>query len=250
MITTSVTDSVAVLRAEDLTKSFGGIRAVDHLNLTLARGELRCLIGPNGAGKSTLFGLLSGLHRPDAGRIVFKGEDITNLQPFQRVRKGLCQKFQTTRIYRALTVAQNLMIAERIPRWIWRKNGRGNNGILNWALPTLGLDLVGGVPAGKLSHSHQQWLEICLALATEPNLLLLDEPTAGMTPEETELTAQFVVNLNQQGLTVLVVEHDMAFVRYIAQGITVLHYGRIFAEGSLDEIESNQEVRRIYLGEH
>jgi ABC-type uncharacterized transport system ATPase subunit len=250
MITTSVTDSVAVLRAEDLTKSFGGIRAVDHLNLTLARGELRCLIGPNGAGKSTLFGLLSGLHRPDAGRIVFKGEDITNLQPFQRVRKGLCQKFQTTRIYRALTVAQNLMIAERIPRWSWRKNGRGNNGILNWALPTLGLDLVGERPAGKLSHSHQQWLEICLALATEPNLLLLDEPTAGMTPEETELTAQFVVNLNQQGLTVLVVEHDMAFVRYIAQGITVLHYGRIFAEGSLDEIESNQEVRRIYLGEH
>ncbi len=181
---------------------------------------------------------------------MFKGEDITNLQPFQRVRKGLCQKFQTTRIYRALTVAQNLMIAERTPRWSWRKNGRGNNGILNWALPTLGLDLVGEVPAGKLSHSHQQWLEICLALATEPNLLLLDEPTAGMTHKRAELTAQFVVNLNQQGLTVLVVEHDMAFVRYIAQGVTVLHYGRIFAEGSLDEIESNQEVRRIYLGEH
>ena len=250
MTTTSVTDGVSVLRADDLTKSFGGIRAVDHLNLTLARGELRCLIGPNGAGKSTLFGLLSGQHRPDAGHIVFKGEDITNLRPFQRVRKGLCQKFQTTRIYRAFTVAQNLMIAERTPRWSWRKNGRRKNGILNWALPTLGLDLVGEVPAGKLSHSHQQWLEICLALATEPNLLLLDEPTAGMTPEETELTAQFVVNLNQQGLTVLVVEHDMAFVRYIAQGVTVLHYGRIFAEGSLDEIESNQEVRRIYLGEH
>jgi urea transport system ATP-binding protein len=249
MTATSVTDSVAVLRAEDLTKSFGGIRAVDHLNLTLARGELRCLIGPNGAGKSTLFGLLSGLHRPDAGHILFKGEDITNLQPFQRVRKGLCQKFQTTRIYRALTVAQNLMIAERTPRWRRRKNGRRKDGILDWALPTLGLDSVGEVRAGKLSHSHQQWLEICLALATEPNLLLLDEPTAGMTPEETELTAQFVVNLNQQGLTVLVVEHDMAFVRYIAQRVTVLHYGRIFAEGSLDEIESNKEVRRIYLGE-
>lgn len=244
MPTHPVSDDAAVLRADDLTKSFGGIRAVDHLNLTLARGELRCLIGPNGAGKSTLFGLLSGLHRPEAGHIVFKGDDITNLRPFQRVRKGLCQKFQTTRIYRALTVAQNLVIADRTPRSSGRKNGR-----LSWALSTLGLGSKSEVPAGELPHSHQQWLEICLALATEPDLLLLDEPTAGMTPEETELTAQFVVNLNRQGLTLLVVEHDMAFVRYIAQWVTVLHYGRIFTEGSLDQIESNHEVRRIYLGE-
>jgi urea transport system ATP-binding protein len=244
MPASTVSDGLVVLGAKDLTKSFGGIRAVDHLDLTLARGELRCLIGPNGAGKSTLFGLLSGLHRADAGHIVFKDEDITNLKPFQRVRRGLCQKFQTTRIYRALTVAQNLVIADRTPRSSRRKNGR-----LSWALSTLGLDSEGEVPAGELSHSHQQWLEICLALATEPDLLLLDEPTAGMTPEETELTAQFVVNLNRQGLTVLVVEHDMAFVRYIAQRITVLHYGRIFTEGSLSEIESNHEVRRIYLGE-
>jgi branched-chain amino acid transport system ATP-binding protein len=242
--TPAVTDDVVIMRAEDLTKSFGGVRAVDHLNLTLGRSELRCLIGPNGAGKSTLFGLLSGLHRPDAGHIMFKGEDITHLQPFQRVRKGLCQKFQTTRIYRSLTVAQNLLIARGTPRSNRRKNGR-----LSWALSTLGLDSEGHVPAGELSHSHQQWLEVSLALATEPDLLLLDEPTAGMTPEETELTAQFVVDLSRQGLSVLVVEHDMAFVRYIAQGVTVLHYGRIFTEGSLDEIESNQEVRRIYLGE-
>ena len=240
----SMTDDVVVLRAVDLTKSFGGIRAVDHLNLTLTRGELRCLIGPNGAGKSTLFGLLSGLHRPDTGQIVFKGMDITNLQPFQRVRKGLCQKFQTTRIYRALSVAQNLSIASGASR-----SRRTKNGKLGWALNALGLDPEGEVPAGALSHSQQQWLEICLALATEPDLLLLDEPTAGMTPEETGLTAQFVVNLNRQGLTVLVVEHDMAFVRYIAQRVTVLHYGRIFIEGSLNEIESNHEVRRIYLGE-
>jgi branched-chain amino acid transport system ATP-binding protein len=240
----SVTDNVVVLRANDLTKSFGGIRAVDHLNLALTRSELRCLIGPNGAGKSTLFGLLSGLHRPDAGQIIFKGEDITNLQPYQRVRKGLCQKFQTTRIYRALSVAQNLVIAGGTSRSRKTKNDK-----LSWALNTLGLASEDDVPAGELSHSHQQWLEICLALATEPDLLLLDEPTAGMTPEETELTAQFVVNLNRQGLTVLVVEHDMAFVRYIAQRVTVLHYGRIFTEGSLDEIESNHQVRRIYLGE-
>jgi branched-chain amino acid transport system ATP-binding protein len=240
----SMINGLVVLRTEDLSKSFGGIRAVDHLNLTLTHSELRCLIGPNGAGKSTLFGLLSGLHRPDGGQIVFKGEDITNLQPFQRVRKGLCQKFQTTRIYRKLSVAQNLVIAAGRSR-----SRRTENGKLSWALNTLGLDSEGEVRAGELSHSQQQWLEICLALATEPELLLLDEPTAGMTPEETELTARFVVNLNRQGLTVLVVEHDMAFVRYIAQRVTVLHYGRIFTEGSLDEIESNHEVRRIYLGE-
>jgi branched-chain amino acid transport system ATP-binding protein len=241
----SVTDRVALLRADDLTKSFGGIRAVDHLDLTLTQGELRCLIGPNGAGKSTLFGLLSGLHRPDAGHIVFKDEDITKLQPFQRVRKGLCQKFQTTRIYRKLTVGQNLLIAGGA-----RRSNKTKNGRLRWALNALGLDSESQVPSGQLVHSHQQWLEICLALATEPDLLLLDEPTAGMTPDETEVTAQFVINLNRQGLTVLVVEHDMAFVRYIAQRVTVLHYGRIFTEGSLEEIESNHEVRRIYLGEH
>jgi branched-chain amino acid transport system ATP-binding protein len=246
MPASSVNGDAVLLRTEDLTKSFGGIRAVDHLNLTLAPGELRCLIGPNGAGKSTLFGLLSGLHRPDAGHILFKGEDITRLKPFQRVRKGLCQKFQTTRIYRALTVSQNLLIASRTPRL---SESRENGNRLNWALSILGLEAQGEVPARELSHSHQQWLEICLALATEPDLLLLDEPTAGMTPEETALTARFVVDLNRQGLTVLVVEHDMAFVRFIAERVTVLHYGRIFTEGSLDEIESNQEVRRIYLGE-
>ena len=244
MSTLPVGADAVVLRAEDLSKSFGGIRAVDHLNLTLTRNELRCLIGPNGAGKSTLFSLLSGLHRPDAGHIVFKGEDITHLPPFQRVRRGLCQKFQTTRIYRALTVAQNLLIAGGTRRSRSTKNGQ-----LKWALSTLGLDSESEVSARELPHSHQQWLEICLALATEPDLLLLDEPTSGMTPEETELTARFVVDLNRQGLTVLVVEHDMAFVRYIAQRVTVLHYGRIFTEGSLDEIESNHEVRRIYLGE-
>lgn len=230
-----------LLRTTDLTKSFGGIRAVDHLNLTIARGELRCIIGPNGAGKSTLFSLLTGLHRADGGRILFRGEDITRLAPFRRVQKGICEKFQTTRIFRGLTVGQNLLI----PRAM-----RGSeDGRLKWALETLGLADEIDRPGGELYHSHQQWLEICLALATGPDLLLLDEPTAGMTPEETALTAQFVVDLNAHGVTVLVVEHDMAFVRYIARQVTVLHYGRIFAEGALAEIESDRDVRRIYLGE-
>ncbi len=230
-----------LLRVEDLTKAFGGVRAVDHLSLAVPRGELRCVIGPNGAGKSTLFALLSGIHRPDAGRIEFKGEVITHLSPFKRVRKGLCQKFQTTRVYRGLTVGQNLLIA--------RGRRHGTNGRLAFALSRLSLADRTETLAGELPHSEQQWLEICLALATEPDLLLLDEPTAGMTPQETSLTADFVLELNRQGVTVLVVEHDMAFVRQIAHRVTVLHYGRIFAEGSLADIEANQEVRRIYLGE-
>ncbi len=232
-----------LLRAEGLTKAFGGIRAVQGLDLAVARGELRCIIGPNGAGKSTLFSLLAGLEQPDAGRILFEGEDITRLSPFRRVRRGICLKFQTTRIYRGLTVGENLTIARG------RRRGSSTNGRLEWALGALGLAREGARPAGELSHSHQQWLEICLALATEPALLLLDEPTAGMTPEETALTADFVIKLADQGITILVVEHDMAFVRHIARGVTVLHYGRVFADGTLEEIEANHEVRRIYLGE-
>jgi branched-chain amino acid transport system ATP-binding protein len=234
-------DAEPLLRTENLFKSFGGVKAVDRLNFALAAGELRCLIGPNGAGKSTLFGLLSGLHQPDTGRILFKGDDITKLPPYRRVRKGLCQKFQTTRIYRGLTAAQNLLIASG--------HLRGENERLNWALRTLGLATELEVRAGELPHSHQQWLEICLTLATEPELLLLDEPTAGMTPDETALTARFLIDLNKHGLTILVVEHDMAFVRHIAHRVTVMHFGRIFSEGTLEEIEANHEVRRIYLGE-
>jgi branched-chain amino acid transport system ATP-binding protein len=238
----NVQDARSLLRTENLVKSFGGVRAVDHLSLQVSAGELRCLIGPNGAGKSTLFGLLSGLHRPDRGHIWFKGEDITRLPPHRRVRKGLCQKFQTTRIYRDLTVAQNLLIASRVQ--FERENER-----LRWALQSLDLASRPEVKAGELPHSHQQWLEICLTLSTEPDLLLLDEPTAGMTPDETARTARFLIDLNRQGLTVLVVEHDMEFVRHIARRVTVLHNGQLFTEGLLEEIEANQEVRRIYLGE-
>lgn len=230
-----------LLETRDLSKSFGGIRAVDHLTLAVEEGELRCLIGPNGAGKSTLFNLITGLQRPDGGRILFRGTDITRLQPYHRVRLGISEKFQTTRVYRGLTVAENLLLA--------RPSGSGTNGTLAWALEALGLNDKTKQRAGEISHSHQQWLEICLALATRPRLLLLDEPTAGMTPEETALTARFVLDLNAQGLTILVVEHDMAFVRYIARQVTVLHYGRIFADGTLAEIEADHDVRRIYLGE-
>lgn len=234
----------AILRTELLTKSFGGVRAVDHLSLAVGRGELRCLIGPNGAGKSTFFALLSGLYRADSGAILLGGENVTALPAFQRVRRGLCQKFQTTRIYRGLSVDENLLIAGG------RKAAADRSGArLQWALETLGLAASGDMRAGLLPHSRQQWLEICLALATEPSVLLLDEPTAGMTPEETRLTAEFVVALNRQGATIVIVEHDMAFIRSIANKVTVLHEGRVFAEGTIDEVAADREVQRIYLGE-
>lgn len=233
-----------LLRVEDLTKAFGGVRAADHLSFEFGHNELRCLIGPNGAGKSTFFGLLSGIHQPDEGKILFNDEDITRLPPFRRVKKGLCQKFQTTRIYRGMTVGQNLLIATGGSHARAQGNER-----LAWALDTLRLDAQQDTPAGLLPYSLQQWLEICLALATGPKLLLVDEPAAGMTPEEAALTAGFLQELNGTGLAVMVVEHDMSFVRKIGGRVTVLHYGRIFSEGTIDDIEADAEVRRIYLGE-
>lgn len=235
----------AILRTNGLTKSFGGVRAVDHLSMTIGHGELRCLIGPNGAGKSTFFALLSGLHNADSGSIVLGGEDITHLPPYARVQRGLCQKFQTTRIYRGLTVGQNLLIAGgRMTEQLMA------SGKLAWALETLGLAERTDRRAGLLPHSQQQWLEICLALATNPAVLLLDEPTAGMTHEETTLTARFLMALNRQGATIVIVEHDMAFIRSIANKVTVLHEGQMFAEGTIEEVAANRDVQRIYLGEH
>lgn len=231
-----------VLEAEGLAKSFGGIKAIDDLTVSLSEGELRCLIGPNGAGKSTFFGLLMGIHRPDRGRILYWGEDVTRLRAYLRVRRGLSLKFQTTRIYKNLTVEQNL----RIPHG--RAKGK-EDGKASWAATELGLDGYWDAIAGELPHAEQQWLEIAMTLAAEPSLLLLDEPTAGMTPEETHRTAEFVKALNREGLTIVVVEHDMAFVRELGQQVTVLHNGRVFASGSVAEIEAHKDVQRIYLGE-
>jgi branched-chain amino acid transport system permease protein len=233
-----------LLRTKGVTKSFGGVKAVDNLDFSIQRGELRFLIGPNGAGKSTFFNLLAGIYPVDAGDIFFKDAPITRLPPYVRVRKGISLKFQTARTFQKLTVAQNLKIPYKDKTTL-----NNSNKILNWALETFDLQRYMNVPVKDLSHGHRQWLEICLALATQPELLLLDEPTTGMTPDETSRTAEFVKSLNAAGISILVVEHDMTFVRQIASRVTVLHNGRFFAEGTLDEIESNSEVRRIYLGE-
>ena len=236
-------ETAPILEIKNLSKAFGGIKAVDDVSLVVRQGELRCLIGPNGAGKSTLFNLVIGQLLPSAGSVHFQGDEITVLPSYRRVRHGISMKFQITRVYNALSVSENLKIA-------WRQgNGLGGSDAGRWAFSMFGLDRHANRLAGSLTHVEKQWLEICLALATNPSLLLLDEPTVGMTLEETQQTAGFVRRLNESGLTILVIEHDMEFVREIGKQVTVLHQGRVFAEGSLDWIEGHEGVRKIYLGE-
>ena len=233
----------ALLEIADASKSFGGVFAVADVDLTVQAGEVHCLIGPNGAGKSTLFKLVVGTYPPNKGRIVFRGTDITHAKSFARVAQGMSIKLQTPSVFKALPVRQNLHIAlqDHVGRHaIGTEEDR--------LLEVLGLTADASRPAGLLSHGQQQWLEIGMAVALRPVLLLLDEPTAGLSPEETHRTGELVKQLNAAGTTVLVVEHDMAFVRQIATGVTVLHLGKVFAQGSIDEIVSDPRVAEIYLG--
>ncbi len=232
--------SAALLRAEGLCKRFGGVIAADALNFSVRPGEFRCIIGPNGAGKSTLFTLLCGIQRPDAGRIFFRDDDVTALTAFRRVRLGIGLTFQTNRAFHALTVAENLEAARRL------RVERGDH--FGHALSAFHLDSALGLPARELPHHQLQWLEICMALRQGPQILLLDEPTAGMSPEETMYTAKVLRQLSARGLTIVVVEHDIAFVREVADSVSVLHYGRMFAEGTVAEITARDDVRQIYLG--
>jgi branched-chain amino acid transport system ATP-binding protein len=234
-----------ILATEQLAKRFGGVVATDNVSVAIRRNELRCLIGPNGAGKSTLFALLCGIHKPDTGRVLLKGRDVTALPAFRRVRLGLGLTFQTNRAYHALTVRQNLEAPDHAPR---TDRPADADARFRYALDLFGLDPASDRPARELPHHQLQWLEIAMVLAGGPDVLLLDEPTAGMSPEETRQTARLLKHLNADGLTIVVVEHDIAFVREVAQVVTVLHQGRVFAEGSVAEITAHEDVRRIYLG--
>jgi branched-chain amino acid transport system ATP-binding protein len=230
-----------VLRTESLCKRFGGVVAADKLNFGVRLGQFRCIIGPNGAGKSTLFALLCGIHQPDAGRIFFKDTDITALTAFRRVRLGIGLTFQTNRAFHALTVAENLDAARRA------LSGRRDDHF-RYALSAFKLEDALHRAARELPHHQLQWLEICMALRQGPEILLLDEPTAGMSPDETLYTATILRELSATGLTIVVVEHDIAFVREVADSVSVLHYGRMFAEGTVAEITARDDVRQIYLG--
>jgi branched-chain amino acid transport system ATP-binding protein len=232
-----------ILETKGLNKHFGGLHVTANVNFALDDGELHCLIGPNGAGKSTLFRLILGEHTPSSGNILYAGKDITSLKSFERIRRGMSVKFQVPGIFKALSARQNLEIALQ-----HHLEGASLAAEVDRLLDFLNLSDVSTQLAGSLSHGQKQWLEIGMAIGLKPKLLLLDEPTAGMSPAETHATGEIVKTLNADGVTILAVEHDMSFVRQVAKRVTVLHLGRIFAQGTMEDIVADERVTEIYLG--
>lgn len=234
---------MSLIDIKGISRRFGGLAAVSNVDLSIAEGEIHCLIGPNGAGKSTLFKLIVGVYEPSAGTILFDNADITGERPYARVQRGMSIKMQAPSVFKELPVWQNLDIA------LQQQRSGGDLVMERQRLLDL-LDLAAhdDKPAGALAHGQQQWLEIGMALALRPRLLLLDEPTAGMSPEETHRTGELIKSLNRDGMTAIVVEHDMAFIRQIAQRVTVLHLGQIFADGTLERVVNDPRVEEIYLG--
>ncbi len=235
---------MTMLETRKLNKRFGGLQVTADVDLTLQPGELHCLIGPNGAGKSTLFRLILGEYSPSSGQILYAGSDVTALQSHERIRRGMSVKFQVPGIFSALSVRQNLEIALQ-----HHLEGHSLAGEIRRQLDFINLTAEAAQRAGNLSHGQKQWLEIGMAVSLKPKLLLLDEPTAGMSAQETHSTGEMIKALNADGMTVLAVEHDMEFVRQVAKRVTVLHFGRIFAQGSIDSIIADERVAEIYLGQ-
>ena len=246
----SAADAV-ILRIEGLTMHFGGLAALDNVSLSVPRGEIRAVIGPNGAGKSTFFNCLTGVLAPTRGRIIFDGEDITGLPPHRISQKAIARSYQITNILPGATVLENVRIAvqSRHHSWSLLRHHRAYGDIVVRAravLDSVGLGEKQDELAANLSHGEQRNLEIGIALATEPKLLCLDEPTAGMSVSETHATVDLIRRI-AANLTILIVEHDMEVVMGLAHTITVLHYGEVLAEGTPAEIQANARVQEVYL---
>ncbi|OLB71672.1 MAG: ABC transporter ATP-binding protein [Alphaproteobacteria bacterium 13_2_20CM_2_64_7] len=240
-----------MIRTEALTIRFGGLTALSGVNFEVRRGEVRAIIGPNGAGKSTFFNCLTGVLRPTSGRILFKGEEITGLPPNRISQKGIARSYQITNLLPNATTLENVRIAAQSRRHSWsmlRHHGAYADLIekAEAVLEAVGLRAKADELAANLSHGEQRNLEIGIALATEPELLCLDEPTAGMSTSETHETMELVRRI-AKNLTILIVEHDMQVVMELAQRITVLHYGEVLAEGTPAEIQQNTRVLEVYL---
>ncbi len=243
-----------LLEIENLVKAFGGLQATDGVNLSVEKGSLRSLIGPNGAGKTTLFNQITGYLVPDSGRVAFRGEEITGLHPYEISRKGITRAFQIINIFPRLSVVESVQLAILAKRGHTlkcftpaRKMVRGEAMAV---LETVGLAERAGALARELSHGDQRILELALALAGEPELLLLDEPMAGMSPFERVKVTELIQKIHQdRRLTILFCEHDMDVVFGISERVTVLHQGRIIAEGKPEDIKKNEEVHMVYLGQ-
>ncbi len=243
------------LGLEEVTKDFGGLRAVDQVSLQVAQGERRAIIGPNGAGKTTLFNLISGELPVTAGRIFLFGQDITRMPAHRRVAAGLGRTYQITNIFPGLTVEENVYLAVQgllpLKFQAWHRRPRQGELLerVDRILDTVGLTHVRHARAGEISHGEQRQLEIALALATQPKVLLLDEPGAGLSARERGLVANLIRSLPRD-LTVVLIEHDMDLALGLVDRVTVLHYGQVIAEGTPDEVRRNEEVQRVYLGGH
>ncbi|NJO39058.1 MAG: ATP-binding cassette domain-containing protein [Rhizobiales bacterium] len=236
---------MTLLRTENLTKRFEGLVANDGIDFSMEPGTLRAVIGPNGAGKTTFISMISGHLPATAGSVTFKGESVTNFGVAARARLGIARKFQTPQLFDNLSVFDNLELAQLARR----RSIASRIERIEEVLDLIRLGDQAALPAKALSHGQRQWLEIGLLLANDAELLLLDEPTAGMTAEETKATGDLVRRLvDQLGLAAIIIEHDINFIRALEAPVTVLHLGKVLLEGSYDEVAANQEVRDVYLG--
>ena len=248
---------MSLLETEELTKQFGGLTAVDHVSFEVDRGETRAVIGPNGAGKSTLINCITGMLEPTSGRVVFDDQDITGMEPHVAVQTGISKSFQTASIFPNMTVKENVELAA-----LAAEHGSFQ---LNFMRKRETLDEVHRISermldavellgrreetAGSLPYGDKRRLEIAIALASEPEMLFMDEPTAGMSPEETNSTVDLIEELQDDlGLTILIVEHDMEIIFRIADRILVLNRGRVIADGTPDEVRGDEDVQEAYLG--
>jgi urea transport system ATP-binding protein len=247
-----MTEADTLLYLDGVTVSFDGFRALNALSLVLEEGEMRAVIGPNGAGKTTMMDVITGKTRPDTGKVVYQaGTDLTKLDEPAIAALGIGRKFQKPTVFEPHTVWDNLLLAlagDRRPRFsLWARETGAERDRIDEILSTVRLMDQRGRHAGDLSHGQKQWLEIGMLLAQEPRLLLVDEPVAGMTDHETEQTAELLREINQTR-AVVVVEHDMAFVRALGVKVTVLHEGSVLSEGSIDHVSEDPKVIEVYLG--
>lgn len=244
----------ALLYLDGVHVSFDGFRAINNLSLTLEPGEMRAIIGPNGAGKTTMMDIITGKTKPDKGEVLFDGgrTDLTQLDETRIAELGIGRKFQKPTVFESQSVEDNLLLALNVDHSVrgtlfWRQSKTEADTITR-VLETIRLTDARERLAGSLSHGQKQWLEIGMLLAQDPKLLLVDEPVAGMTDVETHQTAELLKEINDSGKTVVVVEHDMTFVRELGVKVTCLHEGTVLAEGSIDDVSTNERVVEVYLG--